>query len=312
MRILKAVCHLGVDQMLKAALGDQLTIWRCRTPEGKPKDLTFWVPSLPFDTVDSVENDGWDVVIYDDIPTRESLRNIKARAAIWYVHGTYHTWRGFQIYANEHLQNVHVLFPDLSRRRHVMSWYQHQPLSELILPVHLSSQYFTPVPQHRNGRCFVMGNELKKTIALYGGLSLAQVVLCGLQWYPFDFFGYGLEDLVPQEFYRGVAYPIRDTVVNHSVSVNPSLVETLGFVLLECMASGVPIITTPKINLPEELSGRSYVIARTPAQFLEWSEKLVRDEALSITMGNAGQKFLREVFPFASYQGQLKEWLAQM
>lgn len=312
MKILKVVRHLGVDKMLKAALGSHLTLYRPRK-NGKFTDPTHYLDKLPFEYVTHLDSTQWDIIIQDDIDSVNLLEGLKPRHVVWYVHGTYHLWQGFQMYFNEKVSRCHVLFTDWSREGYVKSWYRGQFLSQLILPVHLTDEYYTSSIPVRNGRIFSMGNDLSKTCSIYGYSHKVEKLIKSLTELPYSIYGFNNNkfDINPQ-FYKGAVTPIRQHVANYSASVHPSFVPTCSFVLLECMAAGVPVIATPKASLPVNYNRQAYVLTDDPDEMLHYAKLMVSDSMLSKNMGKLGRDFLRETFPWKNYVNTLRNWIGRI
>ena len=135
MKILKVLCHIEVDRMLYGALGDDLTILRHEDPTGWIKDEDLNIPVTH--DLKAVAATDWDVIIYDDTRTWGTLErlNLKCKHKVWYVHGTYHTWKDFQDFANRELTDFHFLFTDRSRIDYWSRWFKNKPLSTLVLPI---------------------------------------------------------------------------------------------------------------------------------------------------------------------------------
>jgi len=313
MKILKVVCHLGVDSMLKSALGSRLTMWRplitTESGERRHRDAGWWI--VPdFDFVEEIDpQEHWDIIIVDESATNELTKSLRSQSRVWYVHGSYHVDTNYAYgqrhYFNKSFANFHVLSTDRSRWGIVSEWYQHTPPSHLILPIHPQSKYYVPIARQRNGRCYVMGHNFMEKCALYGNMDVVNEVMAGLtNTNRFDYFGYN--DDFP-DFNRGAG--TARSLSSYSVSVHPSFVQTMGFVLMESLCAGVPVITTPKVDLPESLSGSHYVIARTTREFLDWTKKLLENKELAIQMGKRAQVFMRNKFSFAQYRHKLRTWM---
>ena len=314
MNILKVLCHIEADRMLYSALGDQLTILRMR-------DHTGWIPDedLGFPVTHdyaTVSSTDWDWIIFDDIRTWESLRDFTTKNKLWYVHGTYHTWGEFQFFANRSIhEGFHFLFTDADRLAHWDTWFTGTPVSELTLPIHLSDRYYSEASPYRNSKVCMVGSEIIRISKLYDSTGIAEEVmseLFTLNSDTFHMFGYnGGDFFTPEEFKKGNAFPIRDTLGNYSCSVHASQVKTLGFALVECMAAGIPVICSPKVDLPEDLGNGSwaYLIAHTPDEYMHYVRMFLADPMLSYSVGRKGQSFLRERFSFESYKKKLNTFL---
>ena len=309
MKILKVVRHLGVDKMLKTALGDKLTLYR-PIVNGSFTDPTSYIKDLPFPYTTKLDNKNWDIIIQDDIDSVNHLNDITANEIIWYVHGTYHLWEGFQLFFNKRIKRCHVLFPDFSREGYIKSWYRGEFKSQLILPIHLSDEYFIENIPNRNGQVFTMGNNLSTTCSLYGFENKVKKILEHMSKTPFSIFGYNTSKFdIDSKFYKGSVSPIREHVANYSASIHPSFVATCSFVLLECMAAGVPVITTPKASIPLTHNKDSYVISSSPEEMAYYVDLFLKDEDLSRNFGAKGRDFLRENFPWRNYVNLLNEWV---
>lgn len=310
MRIVKSICHLGVDKMLKAALGDRLTIARFRDKDGEATDNTKWIADdgMPFDFTYDVD-DEYDIKIIDDMKSFEMLKNIKARNTIWYIHGTYHKWPAFQQFWNANVSNVHVLFPDTDRKKYVEKWWKCRSLSEIFLPIHLTDDFFTELPESRNGKAFTIGNNLYQTTAIYGNQNVSDQVFTDMSLSETDLYGF---NPVPPPMYdkrliKGSAHPIKEVVKNYSVSIHPSFVGTFGFALLECMAAGVPVVCPQKVSEYRELCA----LANTPQDFKRWAKRYIKNEQLSLEVGAKNQSILRKHYNISKYSEKLLEWISK-
>lgn len=306
MKILKTVCHLGVDKMLKAALGDQLSIVRFRKADGTPND-TCWLTDeqLPFPLANLEEE--YDIKIIDDQDSWRALHKVKSRHTIWYVHGTYHTWAAFQTHWNKDMGGVHILFPDEERERFVGKWYKHKPITKFHLPIHLTDEHFVDAAPKRNGLSYTIGNGLLKTCRIYGNDSKVDQLFRAMSGLKTHLYGFNTE--VPTGYDRGLvkgpASPIRAVVRDYSVSIHPSHVSTVGFALLEGMAAGVAAVCTPKPTL----GGCPGFFATDPASMISYAKTLMENENKALELGNQTQEWVKNNLNIEKYREKISEWL---
>jgi hypothetical protein len=308
MKICKFLCHRGVDRLLKAALGDQLTLFR------DDRDGMGWLDG-DIDYEEPPSEELWDVVIVDDRVTWDFIQEykIKYKEVVWYVHGTYTRWKGFQDFANQVFRKVHMLATDPAREAAILDWYRHKPISRTFLPLHLTDDYFVDLATKKNGRCCMVGNRLLKACYIYSDHSVLANVFKRIDASRLDVFGWNDHPddqlnrgcQIPKQSVRGPA-KIRE-LGEYSVSIHPSFVPTLGFVPLELMAIGVPMVLTPKVDFPE--SSDSFFIARSSDDFINYTNRLLNDKELSLEKGRLGQQFLKQNFPFSNYKERLVKWL---
>jgi glycosyltransferase involved in cell wall biosynthesis len=325
--------------MLSGALGDNLTILRHNDPTGWITDDDINIPTLTRD-YEAIKGKEWDVVIYDDTRTWHILEslNLKAKHKVWYVHGTYHTWKQFQDFANEQLTDYHFLFTDTSRQEYWSRWFKNEPLSTLILPIHLQDYYYTDIPNKRNGKVCAVGSNLLRTSKLYPNPELTSLTMKEMLKFgsdTFHIYGYNEADrqddyvTIPDEFYKGNAYPIREKLKDYSCAIFTSNVETLGFALLETMAAGVPVICTPKVDFNNKilssirnvfcynsilpylnlLTGIDIKPTNVGYESRRYANNFINKAHLSWVVGIDMQRFLKHNFPFSNYISKLNGWL---
>jgi len=315
MKILKILCHLEVDRMLYGALGEQLKIFRTQ-------DYTYWIEDHQLGVpvtrdIDSIVNNDWDIVIVDDTRTWSDITKlkIKAKAFVWYVHGSYHTWQGFQSFANERLKDYNFIFTDESRLNYWKSWYKNNFNKYITLPIHLQDFYFTPeLPITRNGAVYSIGSELLKSSALYGNSAMSTIIalsILGLDRY--HIYGYGNKKIpINKRHIKSFSENIRNSLNGYSASAHPSEVQTLGFALLESMAAGVPVICTPKIDFVKyrfKDGDAPFLITNTPQEFYQYAKKFLKSQAYCDLVAYNARKFLRENYPFENYKQKINYWL---
>jgi len=318
MKICKFMCHRGVDKMLKFALGDNLQLYQ------HSADPYSWVESNDLDVIkaDIPENIEWDALIIDDMNTWQFFQqaNIRSRNKIWYVHGTYTNWKGFQDFANASLGNYHVIFTDFARRSSVLKWFTREIESTLVLPIHLTPDYFVEPKEFKNGKCCIIGNRLLTTCRFNDNYKIVGQALKNIHKFLGDdklqIYGWNDQDIdqetewaqLPKNCIKKSAV-IRD-LGNYSVSYHPSFVPTLSFVQIEVMAAGIAVVTTPKNDFKSvAVNPPPYIIVNNTNEIMEAIYKLTEDSELSYNIGVQGQRYLKEMFPFDFYRETLIDYL---
>ena len=88
-----------------------------------------------------------------------------------------------------------------------------------------------------------------------------------------------------------------------TVAAHPSLTEGLSNSILESMASGLPIVTTPVGGTPELITHDRtglLVPARSPRQLADAISALIEDRARAVRLGQAARAFARDAFSIAT------------
>jgi hypothetical protein len=312
MKIVKYLNHMGVDSMLKSALGDDLTVFRFN-------DSTGWITrdQMDFDYVDgNIVDQDWDVFIFDDMNTiRDYLAQpVRAQHHVWYCHGTFSAWPGAQQYFNKHFTDipVSVIFTDEYKRTMVDQWREFPVVHVTVCPVALNNHKYTASVE-KNSRCFTVGNNYNgvcrvypryQTVARPGILEL-------MKRYPtqFDAFGWnGLEDGEIFGDFRRSSAPI-PSLAPWSASIHLSGVASIGVALAECFAAAIPVLATPKYQLPHD---GSWIEIQTVDQMISAVDDLLSNPARALELGKAGQQMFRQNFSIENYRQHLIEWLGQL
>jgi len=318
MKICKFMQHRGVDKMLKAALGDKLQLYR------HSQDTFSWVDTGEVEFIDSdiPEDIEWDAIIVDNIETWDFLHNsgIRTRNKIWYVHGTYSNWLGFQQDANKKFKGYHTIFTDFARRDSVLKWFKNEVESTLVLPIHLTPDYFVEPKESKNGKCCIIGNRLLSGCRLNDNYSIVGKTIKSVH----EFLGddrlqiYGWNDHKEDQETRLASLPkncVKESIVikdlgNYSVSYHPSFVPTLSFVQLEVMAAGIAVVTTPKVDfISDGFFPPAFHICSTTEEFMDAITKLTEDSEYSYEVGRIGQEYIKRKFPFDFYKETLNSYL---
>ena len=309
MKIAKYLNHLGVDSMLKTALGDDLTVFRFN-------DSTGWITrdQVDFNYVDGdIANTDWDIFIFDDIITvRDYLASgVRARHHVWYCHGTFSAWEQAQQVFNLHFAklDVAVIFTDSYKQVLVDQWRTFPMADYMILPIALADHRYTAV-QEKNSRCFTVGNDLNRICQIYPRYeSFARPAIETLiTRYSdcYDAFGHnGGEDGAILGKHRRGSVSI-GTLAPWSASVHVSGVASIGFALAECFAAGIPVLATPKYQLPRD---GSWIEIQTVEEMTRALDDLLSHPARSRELGATGQEMLRRCFGIENYRNQLRDWL---
>jgi len=312
MKIAKYLNHMGVDSMLKAALGEDLTVFRFN-------DSTGWITrdQVDFDYVDGdIANQHWDAFIFDDIITvRDYLASgVRAKKHIWYCHGTFHTWEQAQKVFNLHFPalDVSVIFTDEYKRTMVDQWRTFPIHSSIVLPIALADHRYTTV-QEKNSRCFTVGNDYNRICQLYPRYETfarpAIETLITRYADSYDAFGWngGADGEIFGNFRRS-SVPIH-TLAPWSASIHLSGVASVGFVLAECFATGIPVLSTSKYQLPRD---SSWIEIQTVDQMICTVDELLTNPVRAQELGRAGQQMFRQNFSIENYRQHLIEWLSQL
>lgn len=312
MRIAKYLNHLGVDGLLKGALGDELTIFRFN-------DSTGWIgrDQIDFDYEDGdIRDQDWDIFVFDDPGTVAQYLSqpTRARAHVWYCHGTFHAWTDAQKFFNREFADlpVSVIFTDEYKRTMVDQWREFPVVSTLIQPIALPDHKFQSSPV-KNGRYCVVGNDYHRICQIYPRYTiLAEPAIGSLMAYRpdrFDVFGWngGSDGEIFGDLRRG-SVAIKDLAA-WSASVHLSGVASIGFVLAECFAAAIPVVATAKYQLPDD---GSWIKIDTVEEMIDAVDGLVRNPDLARSVGLAGQQMFRDRFGINAYQASLRDWLQSL
>jgi hypothetical protein len=312
MKIVKYLNHLGVDSMLKTALGDDLTVFRFN-------DSTGWITrdQMDFDYVDGdIANGSWDIFIFDDIITvRDYLAQpVRARHHVWYCHGTYTPWEQAQKVFNLHFQNLNmaVIFTDSYKQTMVDQWRDFPVRDVLVLPLALGQHRYKPI-QDKNGRIFTVGNDYNRVCSIYPRYrSFAQPAietLIARYAECLDVFGHNgsADGEIFGNFRRGSADI--STLTPWSASIHLSGVASIGFVLAECFAAAIPVLSTPKYQLPND---GTWIPIQTVDQMISAVDDLLSHPARAQELGLAGQDMFKKNFGIDQYGQQMRAWLENL
>lgn len=318
MKIAKYFNHGSVDYLLKSVLGDNLEVFR---PVDHARD---WI-NLNIDfTRGEVRDEDWDLFIYDDIYTilRFKESGCRARNYVWYCHGTFTEWKQAQDIFNEELKNVSVIYTDDFKRSLTESWRTFSIRDTITLPIALGDEHYS-TPTSKNGRVAIIGNDYVEVCSNYPRYeTFAKPCLDWLlkaQRSKLDVYGVNKKELgstVFGELDRGSTH-IKQ-LSEHSASVHLSATASIGFVLAECFAAGIPVVATPKyqlsdpavINSPKtKLKTKPWICVYTTDQFKKAVNALLRDPELAMAIGLAGQSMFKQKFSLEAYRQALIPWL---
>jgi glycosyltransferase involved in cell wall biosynthesis len=82
------------------------------------------------------------------------------------------------------------------------------------------------------------------------------------------------------------------------VYILPSYIENFGISVVEAMAAGLPVVISDQVNIHQEVSagGAGLVTSLDPEDVANAMDRLLTDEALRATMGDAGRALARELY----------------
>jgi len=313
LKIAKYLNHFGVDRMLKAALGDNLQIFR-REKERLDSNGEEWFRNeigVDF-TEGDVQGDDWDLFIFDDHYTvlRFETSGAKARRYVWYCHGTFTEWKEPQEVFNAKLKDVSVIYTDQFKRSLTETWRDFTVHDATVLPIALTSGAHFSKPMSKNGRVALIGNDYAGVCKNYPRWeSFAKPAIKHLvKTYPdnLDVFGYNDEPLNVEMFgdLRRGTTKIRGHT-DLSGSVHLSATASIGFVLAECFAAGIPVVATPKYQLPDYGWRCVYSVEQVDREVA----KLIADPDYAYKLGLEGHNMYSRSFPFQAYKERLVAWL---
>jgi len=313
MRIAKYLNHLGVDTMLKTVLGDELTVfrWQDPTPWIGPENIRFQY------TDGDITGSDWDIFIFDDMMTVHHFKNSGARARkyVWYCHGSFTRWEVAQEFFNKYFDDFQVaaIFTDDHKRTLVDEWRTFSIWNSITLPIALDDHYFRPVYTDRNGRIAIVGNDYNKVCANYPRYESFARPAIEYVMEKFsdrvDVFGHNANERNEIFGDRRLGSARIGDLGNYSVSLHLSGVASIGFVLMECFAAGIPVLATAKYQLPRDGSWIPLINLDHLAAELD---RLLNDPATCAELGRRGQTMIREHFSMDQYRGQLIPWLQQL
>ncbi len=315
MRIAKIQRHLGVDIMLKRALGEDLTIFEDFSVYSIGSEMSkFYLDAKSVLLMDK----HYDVIIVDDLFTWEYLKTLFCGKLVWYCHGTYETAISYREGLKSNLAKASVIFPNEYKKQKVVEWLG-EPENSIVLPISLPDEFYTetePV-KHKNGRIAMVGNHIINNASIYPGFDnfIEFLLMAEVKNLPLDIYGINFADhekkgfKLNPKFIKHFVSPIRQ-LKNYSVSVFPSGCPSIGFCLAEMMVAGVAVITTPKEGLPQGKSkAKSFVITKNPEEMFDASKDLSRNNNLASRMGNRGKDYFWDAFNFKEYSKNLINWL---
>jgi len=310
MKIAKYLNHLGVDTMLKNALGDDLTIFRWNDP-------TPWIgaDSIRFSYQDGdISGEDWDIFMFDDMMTVHffKLSGARAKNYVWYCHGSFTHWPVAQEFFNKYFPEFRInsIFTDDHKRTLVDEWRTFDIEETITIPIALDSSYHVPVSENRNGRIAIIGNDYNKVCQSYPRYqSFVEPAIQHVMDEYHDLVDvYGYNDDEPNDIFgdcrRGPAR-IKD-LHEYSVSLHLSGVASIGFVLMECFAAGIPVLATAKYQLPDD---DSWLRLKSLDHFKQALGTYLQDPALCRDQARWGQLMIQERFSLSSYRDRLITWL---
>ena len=301
--------------MLKAALGDSLQIFRRAEERFDVNGEEWFRPDIGVSFIDGdIHDDDWDFFIFDDHYTvlRFEASGAKARNYVWYCHGTFTEWKQPQEVFNTKFKDVCVIYTDQFKRSLSETWRDFTISDAIVLPIALAPGMYYSKPMMKNGRVALIGNNYAGVCKNYPRWeSFAKPAIKHLiETYSeqLDVFGYNNEPLNIELFgdLRRGTTKIRGQA-DLSGSIHLSATASIGFVLAECFAAGIPVIATPKYQLPDYGWRCVYSVEHVDREVA----KLIADPDYAYKLGLEGHKMYCENFPFEAYKERLISWLAK-
>jgi hypothetical protein len=292
MKVAKYLNHFGVDKMLKSVLGDRLEIFR-------DDDLPWTAEQAGVKyTLGAVRDDDWDLFIYDDHYSVVKFQNsgCKAKHYIWYCHGTFTEWKKPQEVFNERLGEVSVIYTDDFKRSLTETWREFAISDTITLPIALGPEAYLPLKPEVCSHYPRWDNFAKPSIEWL--VSNHSDIL--------DVYGYNDSDLAVDLFGATRRGPGKISELGSlSASIQLSATASIGFVLAESFAAGIPVISTAKYQLPND----GWKCIYTLDQLKKEVQLVLNDADYAAELGKAGRKMYRTNFSLDSYRDKLVPWL---
>jgi hypothetical protein len=305
MKIAKYLNHFGVDKMLKAVLGDSLEIFR--------DDNLLWTAEqvgVKY-TLSDVRDDDWDLFIYDDHYSVVKFQNsgCKAKHYIWYCHGTFTEWKEPQEVFNARLGEVSVIYTDDFKRSLTETWREFAISDTITLPIALGPEYYLPL-KPKSGRIALVGNSYAEVCSHYPRWD--NFAKPSIEWLVsnhsdiLDVYGYNDSDLGVKMFGEHRRGPGKISELGSlSASIQLSATASIGFVLAESFAAGIPVISTAKYQLPND----GWKCVYTLDQLKKELQMVLNDSDYADELGKAGRTMYQTNFSLDSYRDKLVPWL---
>lgn len=304
MKIAKYLNHFSVDRMLKSVLGDCLEIFRDDTLEWSQEQIGVEY------TLGPIRDEEWDLFIYDDFYTVLSFAEsgCKAKKYIWYCHGTFTKWKQAQEIFNNTLGEVSVIYTDDFKRSLTENWREFDIRDTITLPIALSSDSYSMM-KPKEGRIALIGNSYVEVCSNYPRWNT--VAKPSIEWLIsehsdiLDVYGYNDTNLGSkfENNKRGVEKISR--LGSLSASIQLSATASIGFVLAESFAAGIPVISTAKYQLPNY----GWKCIYTLDQLKRELQYIINDPEYAYELGKAGQDMYRKNFSLDAYRAKLLPWL---
>lgn len=309
MKVVKILCHSGVDTLLKSVLKDDLTIINPTyinratgpTDADSYKNLKCELLNNPADLIKK----DWNLAIIDDVFTAFLFEHtgIKDIPLVWYCHGTYEFNKGAQSDLKKYCSGLPVMFPSCYKREKVLSWLP-KPAIDTVLPITLPDSFYRAPGRVRNGKTLIPGNNILEKLIIYPNADRAKQTLKRLLKMGCHTTGWGFEN---QRFnWLGYVHPLK-SLNNYSCAAIVNNAPSPGFCQLEMMAAGVPVVMfAPKEDFSKSVEGEEgYFLVDTEEEFIGCVERLQSNEVFSSKVGAAGVAYLQKNFPWKKYSENL-------
>ena len=166
--------------------------------------------------------------------------------------------------------------------------------------------------EDRIKRVLLLINNVENRLSLYPKSSHNFFALINNWGQSIDLFGRSKQLLIElgmlSPFTRGFSYNVKD-LYNYYVAVFPLLHTSPQLATLECMAMGIPCITSPREGFPENEHGKSYFLAKKPQDFDWYLNELFSNADFSKRVAYAGREFVKKYYNADDWRSNVLSFL---
>lgn len=315
--VAKFLNHAAVDYLYGKALGANVTFLNVEGKGWRPADwrrdgLNIVRVNNPRKLTLAV-----DIFVIDDYKMLEVLKlsNVKYGKLVWHCHGLHDqdTPRAEQVrdFLRRDMKGLPVIFEDRVMRDTVTAW-RCETTESMVVGRAITDQHFW-CEKERNGRAMLLGNRVLEAFKLREHFEVSfRIWMELMERLPLEFDVYGYNSTVPVRHRRGFN-PYITELRWYSVGCFPSMVTRCSYSMLETMAMSIPcVMPQQKENLPDNMSGKAWVMAIDPEDFVDEAQSLMKDEARAVEMGKAGQEWALRTFGFNAWKDRLMGFLSRL